>query len=259
MWTISEVKNLKGVEDQLTQKVDALLDKITTNISTVKVFRCQECNDIGWIVDQGANSARPCKCSYKAYFEKLMGCSGISSTAKAKTFDAFKTNGTGILFKAKTLAIAYVREFEQIRKQESNSIAFCGQVGSGKTHLALAICYELLTRNIKVVYMDYRDALTRLKQNLMEAESYQLEIQKYKTAELLFIDDLFKGKGKDENIVYEIINFRYFSGLPVVITSEHLCNSWLEFDEGTGSRLIEQCSGRIVVFQGHELNHRLNR
>lgn len=105
--------------------------------------------------------------------------------------------------------------------------------------------------------MQYRDAITRLKQSLLDEENYQREINRYKRAIILFIDDLYKGKGKDDNIVYEIINYRYFAGLPMIITSEFSPTTWIDFDEGTGSRLIHRCKNRIIKFEGRELNHRL--
>ena len=99
---------------------------------------------------------------------------------------------------------------------------FLGQVGSGKTHLAIAISNLLLDKGIGVIYMPYRDSITNLKQSILDEENYQREISKYKNAQVLLIDDLFKGRitESDVNIMYEIVNYRYFKNLPILTTSE---------------------------------------
>ncbi len=71
---------------------------------------------------------------------------------------------------------------------------FMGQVGSGKTHLCLAICNELMDDGVSVVYMGYREVITSIKQNMMDEVYYNKVMSRYKNARVLLIDDLFKGK-----------------------------------------------------------------
>lgn len=61
----------------------------------------------------------------------------------------------------------YFREFESVRDSRSNSIMFVGQVGAGKTHLSIAIANSLMDDGVGVVYMPYRDVVTRLKQSII--------------------------------------------------------------------------------------------
>ncbi|WP_332843386.1 hypothetical protein [Paraclostridium bifermentans] len=42
--------------------------------------------------------------------------------------------------------------------------------------------------------MSYREAITRIKQNVMDSEEYERIISRYKRAKVLLIDDLFKGR-----------------------------------------------------------------
>ena len=108
---------------------------------------------------------------------------------------------------AKDTAIAYYHDFYEVRGSRRNSILFCGQVGSGKTHLSVALAINFLQRKTKVVYMPYRDVITKIKQNMLDAEYYCKMISKYQLCEVLLIDDLFKGKinESDVNIIFEII------------------------------------------------------
>ena len=136
---------------------------------------------------------------------------------------------------------------------------FLGQVGSGKTHLSMAICNELMDRGISVIYMGYRDCLTNIKQNMLDSVYYNKVMNRYKNARVLFVDDLFKGKisDSDVNIMFELINHRYFNNLPVIISSECGVDRLLGIDEALGSRLIEMSKGRIVELRGRNLNYRM--
>jgi len=160
---------------------------------------------------------------------------------------------------AKDMAQEYAKNFQQIRNERNNSIAFLKQVGSGKTHLSIAISNKLMEQGVGVRYMQYREAITHLKQNIVDEEFYQREMSKYKNAPVLLMDDLYKGKTteSDINLVYEIINHRYLKGMPIILSCEYDMDKLLEFDEAIGSRIAEMCKGRIVEFIGTELNDRL--
>ena len=59
----------------------------------------------------------------------------------------------------------------------------------------------------------------------MDSVYYNKVMNRYKNARVLFIDDLFKGKitDSDINIMFELINFRYFNNLPVIVSCEMEC------------------------------------
>ena len=123
----------------------------------------------------------------------------------------------------------------------------------------MAICNELMDRGISVVYMGYRDALTNIKQNMMDSVYYNKMMNRYKNARVLFVDDLFKGKITDSyiNIMFELINHRYFNNLPVIVSSECGVGRLMDIDEALGSRLVEMSKGRVVELRGRELNYRM--
>ena len=54
--------------------------------------------------------------------------------------------------------------------------------------------------------MPYRSVITTLKQNILDKEYYKNLVSKYQMAEILLIDDLFKGKVNetDINIMFEM-------------------------------------------------------
>lgn len=223
-------------------------------------YQCSKCKDVEWILDPETNTAIECECREKKIYQRILEASGISIAFLNRNFQNFKTDkAPKILGEAKSKAIKYSKDFEGNKDSKNNSIAFLGQVGCGKTHLTMAIANELMKKNIGVLYMQYREAIVQLKQNAMDEEEYQRQMNKYKAARVLLIDDLFKGKttDSDNNIMFEIINYRYLKAAPMIISSELNTIQLLEKDEAVGSRIIEMCKGNIIEFEGVNLNHRL--
>lgn len=142
---------------------------------------------------------------------------------------------------------------------KNKSIIFVGQVGSGKTHLSMAIANSLMEKGVGVLYMPYRDNIISLKQNMMDEEYYRKVMNKFKRAKVLLIDDLFKGSisGSDVNIMFEIINYRYLNGLPVIVSCEKSIDEIMNIDEAIGSRLYEMSCGYVASFSGRRLNYRM--
>ena len=101
--------------------------------------------------------------------------------------------------------------------------ALCGQSGAGKTHLCTAISRKFLLSGKRVIYMLWRDEIVKIKEAAKGSEdSDELRklLDRYKTADVLYIDDLFKtGRAADNtlpkptpadiNYAFEIINYRY--------------------------------------------------
>ena len=107
--------------------------------------------------------------------------------------------------------------------------------------------------------MPYRDVLTKIKQNMLDEEYYKKILSKYQTADVLLIDDLYKGKitESDINIMFELINYRYLNYLPLIVSTEFTVDKLLDFDEAIGSRLYEMSKNYLVEIEGKENNYRL--
>jgi DNA replication protein DnaC len=221
-------------------------------------FECEICKDTEWIINTETNSAKPCKCQEAKRYRLILENCGISEAFLKKTFSNYMPKNAAQR-EAKETAKDYALNFAHIRNERNNSIAFLKQVGAGKTHLSIAICNTLMEQGVGVRYMQYREVITHLKQNMVDEVFYQREMNKYKSAPVLLIDDLYKGKTteSDINLVYEIINHRYLKGMPIILSCEYDIDKLLEFDEAIGSRIAEMCKGRIIEFIGIELNDRL--
>lgn len=201
----------------------------------------------------------PCECRQLRIAEDKLKASGVSEEFRNMRFENFNYESSLETMEAYATAKSYSKSFGEIRVARQNSIILMGQVGSGKTHLAMAISNTLLDNSVGVIYMPYRSIITKIKQSITDEENYQREINKYKEAQVLFIDDLFKGRitEADINVMFEIVDYRYFKKLPVVVTTEKTIDDLLEIDEAIGSRLYEMSKNHMVTMKGSKLNYRV--
>ena len=239
---------------------------LTTSYSKPE-YECEVCKDNEWIMDPETNTAKKCKCAEARHYKRIIESCGITGAFLERNFNNYEiiSKQTELMY---TTALDYSATFNLIRSTRNNSLALLGQVGSGKTHLTIAVANELMKKNIGVRYMQYREDIPRIKQVITSEIDYHREVSKYKNATVLLIDDLYKnaiGKGPygeylndaDKRVMFEIINHRYFNGLPIIVSSEYDSGKLLDLDEGIGSRIIEMCKGHIVEVKGPEHNYRL--
>jgi DNA replication protein DnaC len=160
----------------------------------------------------------------------------------------------------KETAKDYARRYPEIKDTEHNSLLLMGQSGSGKTHLTMAVANAVMeTHLIGVTYMEYREEVTKLKQLVNDYERYEREINRLKYAECLMIDDFLKGKVTDSDInpVFDIVNYRYFNCLSMIISTEKTMTELRDYDEAIASRILERATGHIIRIEGRNYNHRL--
>lgn len=170
---------------------------------------------------------------------------------------------------AKQTAIRYVTQFNNIYTLEKNWLAFMGQPGGGKTHLAVGIGAALLEQKIPVVYMPYIEASRELKANTNDDEYYRRLSDRYTKAKVLIIDDLFKEKVRkgrliseitpaDMKHIYPILNYRYYNHLPTLISTECTPDMLNELDDALGGRILERSQNFGTVFK-KDCNYRLRK
>ncbi|MDB8809299.1 ATP-binding protein [Romboutsia sp. 1001216sp1] len=247
---LEKLKTSQYIKSQVKNKSEKYKDSYNE-------YRCVKCRDLKFIIED--NTAIPCECRALRECEDILNNSGISDEFRKKTFKNFNYAYDVQTIDAYHKALSYKKNFKDIEKTRQNSIIFMGQVGSGKTHLSLAISNDLMDSGVGVLYMPYRDVIISLKQNIMDEEYYRKAVGRYKKARVLLIDDLFKGgiSKSDINIVFEIINFRYFNNLPMIVSTEKSFDELVEIDEAIGSRIIEMSKDYLVSVKGKKLNYRI--
>jgi len=226
-------------------------------------YRCNVCKDEEVVLtrnEQGIEYARDCECKKSRRAENLMKSSKITDEFQGKTFRNFNLTGRPAKVKeAREAAFNYTMNFEDIRNQRANSICLLGRPGCGKTHLLMATSNNLLAKGIGVVYFPWVEGFNEIKNDF---DMLDERIKRLQTAEVLYIDDMFKGRAVPTDFqleqLFAIINYRYLEKKPVLISSERSIMQLCEIDEGIGSRINEMCENyRVVLTGGIELNYRL--
>ncbi len=229
-------------------------------------YQCETCRNKGQIMfiaeENGVpvEYARPCKCWKTRSTIRRMMASGLGNVIREKTFDKYQATEPWQQA-LKAAAVSYA-------KDPSGWFVMGGQPGSGKSHLGAAICRHFLLAGRAVVYMSWLDDAANLKSHKKDEEYGEL-IGRYKEAEVLYIDDLFKTEerdgvkqpptGADIRLAFEIINYRYNNpALLTIVSSEYYAGQLLDIDEAVGSRIIEMAGGNSFnIAKERSRNYRL--
>lgn len=182
----------------------------------------------------------------KERVQALVTKSNLGRRFRDRTFETFKTNdNTKDIFEK---VYNYTKEFTKLEK-EGRGLLFTGTVGTGKTHLAVAVAnYLMYEKIIPVKYGNVTTLLGEIKSSYdkQSKESEAEIINALSKVSLLIIDDLGKEKSSEwsNSIIYSIINNRYENYKPTIVTT-NLSIKELEDTVGdaTVSRLIEMCDG----------------
>lgn len=226
-------------------------------------YDCRKCRNRGNIAipkEDGSVSFRDCDCMKIRRCIWEMEKSGLKNIISEKTFDTFAA-AEQWQKAIKDGAMAYAGKPE-------GWILFCGQSGSGKTHLSTAICRARLLAGDEVRYMPWLEKVAELKALSMDSGRRAEILNGYKTAQILYVDDLFKGgraadgsskpSEADIKLAHDIINYRYINHLTTIISTESTPQELVEIEEATCSRIIEM-SGKNVYSIGRDTkrNYRL--
>jgi len=115
-----------------------------------------------------------------------------------------------------------------------------GSVGTGKTHLAIALLNKLLEANIYCKYSSEYELL-----NLYFMKKYN-EFEKFKTTDVLALDELAKRELLDWQIVQieELLSYRYNEQLPTILITNR---NKEEFKNFIGDRIIDRLKDNKVI------------
>lgn len=149
----------------------------------------------------------------------------------------------GLNPKISKIAMNYVENFAEMRKR-GKGLLFFGNVGTGKTFYAACIANALIDRGYPCLMTDF----PRLEKTISGMyEGKQEYIDGLNRFPLLVIDDLSRERDTSymNEIVQDVINARYQSGLPIIITTnltrEEIANPKDINKQRPYSRLLEMC------------------
>ena len=137
----------------------------------------------------------------------------------------------------------YVENFSRLGKK-GHGLLLYGPVGTGKTYAACAAANALIEREIPCLVTNFVKLSNKLQQSV---ERRQQALDDLKNYELLVIDDLGAERSTDymNEVVYSVIDARYHSGLPMIITTnmdiEELKNPKSTDCARIYDRILERC------------------
>lgn len=136
------------------------------------------------------------------------------------------------------MAKNYVKNFDQFR-QEGKGLLLYGVVGTGKSHIAACIANALLSEEKKVLMTNFATIINRLQEGFQGRTEY---IESLNRNALLIIDDLGAERSSEymQENVFNIIDARYRSGLPMIITTNLTGEQLQNPKEVTYARIYER-------------------
>lgn len=150
--------------------------------------------------------------------------SGVSNLALygEMTFDKFDLRGDELKGDERDNLRRVFHIAQDYAAHPQGIIVFTGEYGCGKTHLAASIANAIAQRGNPVQFVIVPDLLDHLRAAFApgSATSYDQRFEKTRTAPFLVLDDFGTENATpwSREKLFQIIDFRYLSGLPTIIT-----------------------------------------
>lgn len=215
-----------------------------------------ECDGSGWILT-AAGEAISCRCRDRRIRRSRMHgvASVIPPRYRGVSFD--RPPVTDIDRTAVDAVRRYVADLDQ-NLAAGHSVWLMGDVGTGKTTLAMLIAKSALERGHSVAIYSLPKLLARIRRTYQAEpgeDDYLGFFERLTSIDLLHLDDL--GAQRDTDWVteqlYSIINQRYEDGRAVTVTSNVLPDEAAEqIGDRTVSRLSEMCGDYQLHIAGED-------
>ncbi len=160
----------------------------------------------------------------QAYLRRMGGLEHLTN----HTLETFIPGGVGL---PELYAANLRRVYERVvayAKEPKGWLVLTGGYGCGKTHLAAAIANAQIDAGNMVMFVTVPDLLDHLRAPFnnpyeAQAEGYNARFEEVRTTPLLILDDLGTESPTPwaTEKLYQILNHRYMTRLPTVITTNH--------------------------------------
>ena len=175
----------------------------------------------------------------------LRNRSGLSKRMRGYSFANFKPYFSPSAARAAEKVENYLKSWEENR-EFGKGLYFCGGVGTGKTHLAVAVMNELMQRKrVPSLFVTVPEFLDNLREAYMiPGRDLDEWMDTVKNADLLVLDDLGSERPTEwvRERLFVIVNHRYREALPTLFTSNIGPRDLAtQLGERTASRIIAMC------------------
>lgn len=223
------------------------------------VYDCKYCLNRGYVgyVDENENGMIyerfiPCDCLRVRNNMAVAKKSGMGDNLEEYTFDSFEVKDP-----YQRIMLDTAKRYLETGADKGKWLFIGGQSGSGKTHICTAVAGRLMQEEKTVTYAVWPQIVRRLKGFMVNPSDYDVEMAKYQETDVLYLDDFLKPlkdgaetagpQMTDIKIALELLNFRYTSRLPTLISSELYLDEITAVDEAIGGRISERSAGYTVI------------
>lgn len=151
--------------------------------------------------------------------EARLNRAGIPLRFRSRSFDSFEAKIHGQV-SALAAASEYSDDFPQ-RYAAGATMVFSGMPGTGKSHLAIAVCMSVMERGYTAMYINALDAIRMVRATWgRHAEQSEREVMnQLASIDLLVIDEVGAQYGTEgeQVILFDIINRRYQDQKPMIL------------------------------------------
>jgi DNA replication protein DnaC len=187
---------------------------------------CIVCEGSGLrIVQEGGRQvARPCECRIERRTARMLERARIPKRYEHCTLVDFETEYSGAdrsLKAARLIAQRFVEGYPV--ETEGKGLLLTGDIGVGKTHIAVGILKWLITeRGVQGLYYDYRELLKQVNSYTQDVVATEMQVLRpVLDAEVLVLDELGASKPSEWvwDTVAQVLNFRYNELKTTIITT----------------------------------------
>jgi DNA replication protein DnaC len=211
------------------------------------------CDGSGFLYDEGSRKARDCSCRPRR----------IARRKARKLAGVIPRRYQGVSFDRPPVTLIEPTVVREVRKyvdglernlNDGKGIWFEGDIGTGKTTLAMLISSEALKHGHSVAIYSLPRLLGLLRETFNEDSESSLStlLDRLAAVELLHIDDVGAEQSSPWVLeqLYTIVNTRYEDGKAMVLTTNLDPASELreQIGDRTVSRLVEMCGDPIQLF-----------
>lgn len=187
-----------------------------------------------------ADEARRLKDLADAEWAQRLGRAGIPERFLGCSFGNYAANHP-MQIQALEFAKSYARDYEQVRASGRGAI-FVGNVGTGKTHLAVAIGVHAMRKHgASVLFMPVQRAIRSIKETWARGstttEAQAVAVLTY--PDLLILDEVGVQFGSEfeRQVMFDVLNERYERRKPTLFLSN---KTQAELSEVLGERVMDR-------------------
>ncbi|HEV3093408.1 MAG TPA: ATP-binding protein [Solirubrobacteraceae bacterium] len=218
------------------------------------------CDGSGFVVDENTNTASDCRCRAQRIARRRASSleARIPNRYRATSFEQLE----GDSLSAFPAQISVVRRFAGTISQnieQGNSMWIMGDVGTGKTALAMLVSKAALAASRTVAIYSLPRLLALIRESIEREEGVVGFLERLSAVDLLHIDDVGAENRTDWALeqLYTIVNTRYEERRSIVLTTNLDHKALAEqVGERIVSRLVEMCGDTVVPLYGEDRRRR---